>query len=109
MKKKQKFKPIVLDYSDMSKIVEDSRMPRLRAIVKDLSNDSYKRSLFLTHLRQVKEHRQQSRLNLSPFGTNHVETNQSRNFQDYLVTHTVEKKEYFNSLDDRRTHALKQK
>ena len=28
-----------------------ARMPRLRAIVKDLSDDYFKRSLFLTHLK----------------------------------------------------------
>jgi hypothetical protein len=59
LKKERKHQPIVLDYSDITKIVEDSRLPRMRAVVKDLSDDPYKRSLFLTHLRQVKEHRQQ--------------------------------------------------
>jgi hypothetical protein len=48
-------------------------------------------------------------LNKSPFGTNHVEANQSRNFEDYLVTHQVQKKDYFNTLDDRRSQVLKSK
>ena len=47
-----------LDMSDVDKIFTDNLVP-LRSLVNDLTHDSYRRSIFLEHMKKLKENRQQ--------------------------------------------------
>lgn len=102
LRKSQRYAKPVLDYKDMNKLFQDKKFPVLRTIVKDLTEDPQKRFTFLEHLKEVQKSRQQRRIHESPYGTNHVETNQNKNFDEWLVTHQVEKNDYFNSLLDKQ-------
>ena len=50
-----------LDFEDVNSLFRDNPVP-LRHVVEDLKKDGYKRSLFLDHLKQVKELRRKETL-----------------------------------------------
>lgn len=95
-----------LDFEDVHSLFRDNPVP-LRHVVQDLKQDGYKRGLFLEHLRQLKELRKKQSL-AKQGGRNYLQEN-ANSLQSYLISHSVDKLDYFNAQEARRGQALKRK
>jgi len=95
-----------LDFEDVHSLFRDNPVP-LRQVVQDLKTDGTKRSLFLDHLRQLKDLRKKETL-ARQGGRNYLQEN-ANSLQSYFISHSVDKLDYFNTLESRRALALKRK